>query len=193
MRPGDLAGLHAVAEPRLSCRRTVEGKAVEEPLLVNWEVNARLGDVLTRGLRPFPLRECDSIQVSQEVRLPDASSAPIALEIVPSDPAIESVFMACGERPAAPSPPATTATPAPEAPAPSPAPAEPAWQEARVLSTGGRTNVRMGPALDARIVVRLTPGTRVRVREANGDWWRAQQAAGAAFEGWIHKDRLSFE
>lgn len=188
LRPSDLAGLHAAAEPRLLCRRDAPGGAVEEPLLVNWEVNTRLGDVLGRGLAPFALRECSAIRVLQEVGLPQGSKQPVTrieLEIAPADPALESVFVACGERMA------QRAAPPPAPVAAAPAATEAPWRSARVLSSGGRTNVRSAPRIDAPIVIQLAPGTRVRVQRAGGGWWRARAAEGAAFDGYIREDRLS--
>ena len=44
-------------------------KLVQEELLANWEVSG-IGDALARGFRAFPLRECVSIGVVQEVALP---------------------------------------------------------------------------------------------------------------------------
>jgi hypothetical protein len=195
--PSALQGLHASGEPRLACHRPVaqDAKVLQEPLLVTWEVNAKLGDVLARGLPAFPLRECAAIGVEQEVRLPEGwaqLTARIAFDIPPYDRAIDSVFVACGERsaysPASPAP-VSVSTPTPM-PAPRIVePAQPEWRMARVVASG-KTNVRAAPSVEAAIVAQLAPGSPVRVQRATGDWWRAKPAKGEGFDGYIRQDRL---
>ena len=101
MAPADPGGLKPAADPRLICQRPDEGKVVNEEILATWEINTKIGDALTRGLRAFPLRECAAITVQQEVFLPEGSSqktARIEFEILPYDRELDSVFATCGER-----------------------------------------------------------------------------------------------
>ncbi|HUP28830.1 MAG TPA: hypothetical protein VM122_01565, partial [Usitatibacter sp.] len=183
--PNDPGGLRPATMPRLTCNRAEGDKLVQEGLLANWEVSD-IGDALTRGFRPFPLRECVTIGIEQEVELPKGwapKTVAIAFEIAPYGRELDSVFVSCGEvsayeasapsvvassapRAAAPprAPPPAVATPAAPAPRPPPAPAvtptqagDAGWQEARTLANG-KTNVRAGPSLDSAIVVALYPG-----------------------------------
>lgn len=230
--PDDPGGLRPSQEPRLYCNRPIQPfdeKLVQEPLLANWDVS-KIGDALARGFRAFPLRECVSISVVQEVVLPAGwaqKTAQIEFEILPYDKDLDAIFVTCGEQsayaPAAPvAPPVRPAPPAhpvaakPAAPAKPPAiaaaPAKPppiaaapvapskpapqadvAWQAARTLSTGGKTNVRAGPNLQSAIVAQLEQGTSVLVQRTGNDWWRAKAAAGPAFDGYIRQDRLDFK
>ena len=136
--PDDPKGLRPSTEPRLYCNRPIQPwdeKLVQEELLARWEVND-LGDALTQGLRPFPLRECVSIRVVQEVVLPQGwtqKSARVEFEILPYTKELDSIFVTCGElsayAPAAPAAaavpataPARVASAAPPRPAPAPAP-----------------------------------------------------------------------
>lgn len=185
--PAEPAGLRPATEPRLVCSRPVDGRLEREPLLATWEVNDRSGDLLARGLRPFPLRECASIAVIQEVLLPPgqgAGTARVEFELLPASREIDTVFVACGERSAA-----APGTPAPPA-APAPAAETPGWQTARVVASG-KTNVRAGPSLRSAIVAQLHPGAFVRVQRAEGDWWPARPIRGDDFEGYIRADRLA--
>lgn len=212
--PDDPGGLRPAAMPRLTCNRVEGDKLVQEGLLANWEVSD-LGDALTRGFRAFPLRECVTIGVEQEVELPRGwapKTVSIAFEIAPYNRELDSVFVACGEVSAyAPSTTTVAAAPAVRAAAPPPALAAPTprpaaapavpstqvgsggWQEARTLANG-KTNVRAGPALDSAIVVALYPGDVVLVqRTGNGEWWRAKSRQASGFEGYIRQDRLVFK
>jgi hypothetical protein len=214
--PADPEGLKPAAEPRLVCNRPTGPGGAEiarEELLANWEINAKLGDALTRGLRAFPLRECASIGVVQEVVLPPGwarKTARIEFEILPYARELDAIFVACGERSAyvpGPVAPAATVASAPAAPgaappaAPAPAVAKPPparapvrqaqWVTVRVVA-GGRTNVRAGPRLQSAIVIRLDPGSLVQVQRTGADWWRARAARGPRFDGYIRQDRLVF-
>lgn len=132
--PDDPKGLKPAALPRLVCSRPVGGdKVVQEEILTSWQVN-EIGDALAAGLRAFPLRECASIRVEQEVELPPnwiRKTARIEYDILPYNREIDSIFAGCGEvsayGPAAPAP-VTAAPPAQVAaarPAPPAAPVPP--------------------------------------------------------------------
>lgn len=203
----DPGGLRPAAMPRLVCNRLENAKLVQEDLLADWEVS-NIGDALTRGFRPFPLRECVAIGIEQEVELPKGSaqkSARIEFEITPYSRELDSVFVTCGEVSAyAPGAPGSTSmavaapagapvTKTPSAPAPAPAPvpvaAAGSWQEARTISSG-KTNVRSGPTLQSAVVVRLYPGAVILVQRAGDEWWRVKPSKGTAFEGYVRQDRL---
>lgn len=219
--PDDPSGLQPSTLPKLTCNRpTADGKLVQEELLANWDVSA-IGDTLAKGFRAFPLRECVSIGVVQEVILPPGwaqKTARIEFEIAPYNRDVDSIFVACGERsayaPAGPVAPAAAAIasapaahPTPSAPVTAPAPPPPAapatppaaarasdapWREARVLANG-KTNVRAGPTLKSAVVVRLYPGEVVLVQGTGSEWWRARASGRAKFEGYIREDRLVFK
>jgi len=92
---------------------------------------------------------------------------------------------------------ATKPQPAPAAapksrPVPPP-PAELPWKNARIVATGGRTNVRARPGTDSPIVTQLDPGALVLVQATDTDWWKAKPRSGAGFSGYIRQDRLSFQ
>jgi hypothetical protein len=191
--------------PRLVCSRP-EGpgdeKLVREELLANWDVS-EIGDAMARGFRAFPLRECVSIGVVQEVVLPKGwarKTARVEFEIVPYNRELDSVFVACGDVSAyAPAAPATAAAPARPATASAPptrsTPARDTgvpWRTARVISSG-KTNVRAAATLQSAVVAQLDPGAIVLVQRMGGEWWRAKSSAGAAFEGYIREDRLVFK
>ncbi len=229
--PDDPKGLRPSTDPRLYCNRPIQPwdeKLIQEELLARWSVN-EIGDALAQGFRPFPLRECVSIRVMQEVVLPagwSQKTAKVEFDLLPYNRELDSVFANCGEvsayAPAAPPPAATPPAPAkpavalappappkpavavtPPAPAkpapqteaapakPAPQP-DPAWQAARVLSSG-KTNVRGGPRLESAIVIELPPGSPVLVQKTGTEWWRARSASGAPFEGYIRQDRLDFK
>ena len=101
-RPDDEKGLKPNKDPRLFCNRPDppgSEKLVSEELLSNWDVN-ELGDVMARKFRAFPLRECISIKVVQEVALPAGwakKSAPVEFEISPYKRELDDVFAACGD------------------------------------------------------------------------------------------------
>lgn len=140
--PDDPKGLPPNADPKLFCNRAAGGdKIVREELLASWEVN-ELGDALAKGFRPFPLRECASISVVQEVALPAGwpqKNARVEFDIAPYNRELDSVFVSCGEvsayGPASPpakptavasAPSAAPGKPAVTAAVPPPAPAKPA-------------------------------------------------------------------
>lgn len=187
--PDDPGGLRPAAEPRLVCSRLEapgERKVVEENLLANWEVSP-IGDALARGFRPFPLRECVSIRVLQEVALPPgatAKSARIEFDLHPYSRALDAVFATCGEATAYATP---ASAPAP-AVKPAAAPAAP-WITARVQASG-KTNVRAAPDVRSAVVVQLHPGSVVLVQRTGNEWWRIRSRSGAAFQGYVREDRL---
>lgn len=215
--PDDPGGLQPGTMPRLVCSRLAapgDEKLVQEELLANWEVS-KIGDALARGFRAYPLRECVSIGVVQEVVLPQGwarKSARVEFEIDPYNRELDSIFVTCGElsayAPAAPATPATASEPptpatasASSTPATASAPATrstPArgtgapWRTARTISSG-KTNVRSGPTLKSATVAQLDPGAVVLVQRTSSEWWRARTSAGAAFEGYIRRDRLVFK
>lgn len=182
--PDDPGGLRPAVMPRLVCSRLAapgDRKLVQEDLFANWEVN-EVGDALTRGYRPFPLRECVSIGIEQDVELPRVwpqKSARVAFEITPYARELDAVFAACGETSAYGPPPPSTVMAAVTS----------AWQSARVLSDG-KTNVRAGPNLQSAIVTRLDPGAVILVQKTDGEWWRVKPSQGAAFEGYVRQDRI---
>jgi hypothetical protein len=100
--PDDQKGLKPNRDPRLFCNRPDppgSDKLVTEELLSNWDVN-ELGDVMARKFRAFPLRECVSIRVVQEVALPagwSKKSAPVEFEISPYNRQLDEVFATCGD------------------------------------------------------------------------------------------------
>lgn len=135
MGPADPGGLKPANDPRLYCMRPEGDKLLKEEILATWEVNQKIGDVLARGLRGFPLRECVAISVQQEVVMPEGAAqktGKIEFEILPYNRELDTVFVTCGERAAyGPAPPpviaaATTAAPATPAEPPAPAKAAPA-------------------------------------------------------------------
>ena len=144
--PDDPKGLKANADPRLFCNRPGgpgESRLVREPILANWQMNT-LGDALAYGFRAFPLRECASIDVVQEVSLPagwSQKSAKVEFSITPYNRELDQVFVTCGAEtaykdaapakvataPAPPKaiPPPAATTPVKSAPPPPPPPAQP--------------------------------------------------------------------
>jgi hypothetical protein len=182
--PDDPGGLLPSTLPRLVCHRPEGGTVVDEELLAHWEVSA-IGDAMARGFRAFPLRECVSIGVSQEVALPKGwaeKTARVEFEIIPYDRNLDSVFVACGD----------TSAYAPAERSPKPQDAASPWRTARI-SSGGKTNVRAGPTLKSATVTQLFPGDIVLVQRAKAEWWRARSRPGVpAFEGYIREDRLVF-
>jgi hypothetical protein len=129
--PDDPGGLKSAAEPRLICTRPMtpfDEKLVQEDLLANFSYN-KIGDALSRLFRPFPLRECVSIRVVQDVVLPAGwarKTQRIEYDILPYDKELDSVFVTCGEESAYGVAPATRLAAAPKAGAtPQPAPAPP--------------------------------------------------------------------
>jgi hypothetical protein len=129
MAPADPGGLRPASDPRLVCNRpTAVDKVEREEILATWSINEKIGDALTQGLRPFPLRECAAINVVQEVTLPAGSAqktARIEFELLPYNRELDSIFVTCGERsaygPGEGAPVVAAATP----PQPSPPPAQP--------------------------------------------------------------------
>jgi len=124
--PDDPKGLKPAVNPKLLCSRPMtsfDDKLVQEELLANWEVS-EIGDALSRNFRAFPLRECVSIRVEQEVVLPPnwiQKTAKISFEIPPYARELDAVFMNCGEQSAyglgAPAVAVAPNGPAPSAPA----------------------------------------------------------------------------
>ena len=100
--PEDKKGLRQNKDPRLVCTRPDtpgSDKLVQEDLLANWDPN-ELGDMLSKGFRAFPLRECVSIHVIEEVALPAAwsqKSAKVEFDITPYTRSLDDVFVACGD------------------------------------------------------------------------------------------------
>ena len=196
--PADPGGLKPAAEPRLFCHRPEpNGQVVREEILATWDVNDKIGDAMTRGLRAFPLRECAWIAVSQEVALPEGwaqRTQRIEFELHPYARELDTIFATCGERsayaPAQPVPAVAAAT-TPRASAPARPPANDGWQEARVVATG-KTNVRAQPSTRSALVAELHPGSVVRVQRTGSEWWRARPNRGTAFDGYIRQDRLVF-
>ena len=145
--PASPDGLQPAHLPRLTCHRHDGAQVVQEELLATWEVNEKLGDAITKGLRAFPLRECASIRVEQEVTLPagwSRKTAKVEFDLVPYARELDAIFVTCGERsaygPTVPAPavaaaPATSAPPAATARVtPSTAMAPPATVSARLPS-----------------------------------------------------------
>ena len=137
--PDDPGGMKPANEPRLYCNRPIQPwdeKLVQEEILLHWDIS-KIGDALTRGIRPFPLRECVSLRVLQDLTLPSGWSqktAKVEFELYPYSKDFDAIFATCGEQsayaPAEPpqqvaaakAPPPVTmpppATPPPPAPAP---------------------------------------------------------------------------
>jgi hypothetical protein len=180
--PDDPGGLQPKTLPVLTCHMRAAGnRLVRADLPARWAISD-IGDVLARGFLPRTLRQCVSIEVVQEVKLPPGwarDSARVHLAIDPHGKELDSIFVTCGETPAS-------------APAASPAPAVAAWRSARAVSSG-RTNVRARPTVNSPLVVQLHPGTPVLVQSAGGDWWHVRPSSGAKFEGYIRGDRLVFK
>lgn len=180
--PDDPGGLQPKTLPVLMCNKRAAGnRLLQTELPARWAISD-LGDVLARGFLPQILRQCVSIDVVQEVKLPAGwarDSARVQLAIDPYGKELDSIFATCGETPAS-------------VPATSPAPVVAAWKSARATSNG-RTNVRARPAVDSPLVVQLHPGTPVLVQSAGGGWWRVRPSSGARFEGYIRGDRLVFK
>lgn len=171
-------GLKPTQMPRLVCRSPGPADrrvVVKTDLAARWEIGP-LGDPLARGLSPAVLRRCFAIDVLQSVALPSGfsrRSQRIDMEITPFSGPLDTVFAACGE---------AIATRSAEAP----------WKPART-SASGRTNVRAGASLDAAMVARLDPGTKLLVQPASTPWWKVKPRSGAGFSGYIREDRLAFE
>ena len=128
--PDDKKGLRQNKDPRLVCTRPEtpgSEKLVQEDLLANWDPN-ELGDMLSKGFRAFPLRECVSIHVVEEVALPSGwsqKSTRVEFDIMPYTRSLDDVFVACGdvsayEAPAEPKVAAATKTTTPAKASPPP-------------------------------------------------------------------------
>lgn len=188
--PDDTRGLQPKTVPRLVCSgppASGEKKRVQEELAARWGIN-ELGDVLARGLSPSQLRQCASIEVDQDVSLPQApGTARVEFELTPYGKVMDAIFVTCGEESAW----GPGSTPAPSAAAPPPPPhrSEGGWRTVRTISAG-KTNVRARPSTDSPLVVQLAPGALVTVKLAEGDWWRARSSGGRKFDGYIRSDRL---
>jgi SH3 domain-containing protein len=202
--PDDPGGFGPKTMPRLTCNGVdpaIPGRASAETLRATWSVN-EVGDALARGLWPSQLRQCASIGIEQEVRLPKGWSretARIDFEITSYTRALDDVFHACGEpsvyadaAPATAAPPAAPATGVPQPPvAPSAAADERPWKKAR-LASKGETQLHAAPRADAEVVATLEPGTPVRVQFAGGNWWRVKPQSDVSLEGYIPRERITF-
>jgi len=123
---------------------------------------------------------------------PPAKPAPV---IATTNPQAAPAIAATPQHPspiAATKPQPTPAAPAKSRPVPPP-PAELPWKNARILATGGRTNVRARPSTDSPIVTQLDPGALVLVQATDTEWWKARPRSGAGFSGYIRQDRLTFQ
>jgi SH3-like domain-containing protein len=60
------------------------------------------------------------------------------------------------------------------------------------MSSGGRTNVRSAPRIDASVVTMLDPGTVILVQPTANDWWRVRMHGSTPPIGYIREDRLQF-
>jgi hypothetical protein len=180
MSPQDANGLQPKTVPVLTC----SGPPLNE-IPARWGINA-LGDVLARGLSPSQLRQCASINVEQDVALPQApGTARVVFEIAPYDKVLDAIFATCGE---------TTAYAEAERSAlekSTPAPIS-TWRTVRTTSSG-KTNVRARPTTDSPVVLQLDGGAIVTVQHLGGDWWRARSSGGKTFDGYIRQDRLVLE
>ena len=83
--------------------------------------------------------------------------------------------------------PASTPTPAPAAAA-----ADSSWRRARTIAKGN-SNVRASPGLDSGVVTTLPPGMPVMVQPQSGEWWPVKPRSGAAFSGYLRRDRFVTE
>jgi hypothetical protein len=209
------SGLYPKQMPKLFCNP--RSAAPRSELQVTWYVS-EIGDAMARGLAPSELRRCASVEVHQDLALPRGwgpETQHIEIEVIPYKKELDTVLAACAAaqpqlraqapkvqappKAAAPiaSPmPKVAATPAsPPAPRvtapPAPTAAEAPWRSARVLTTGGRTNVRANPGTSAPIVIALDPGAPVLVQPTGTEWWRAKAASGNGFSGYIRRDRLA--
>ena len=195
----DPGGLAPSATPRLACNgidETRGNRPASEPLKAQWTVN-EIGDAMARGLWPSQLRQCASIGISQDVRLPKGwtrESARIDLEITSYTRELDEVFATCGEPSvygAATDAPTASSTPSPlpTHPAPRISAEDRPWKEARVAAKG-HANVRASPSADAEVVATVAPGTPLKVQFAGGNWWRARSRSGPSFDGYIRRERL---
>ena len=101
----------------------------------------------------------------------------IEFELFPNAREVDAVLSACAE--------ATTAAP----PAAAPSAQAATWKPARTIRKG-KTNVRVGPGLDSRVVGELAPGAKVLVQPTSTEWWKVKPRAGEAFSGYIRQDRF---
>ena len=113
--------------PVLTCHmRTAGSGPAQAELPSRWAIS-EIGDVMARGFLPRALRQCASIEVVQDVKLPRGwarDSARVHFAIDPYGKELDSIFVTCGETSA--SGPATV--PAQRA--------EAAWKAARTVSSG---------------------------------------------------------
>ena len=127
---------------------------------------------------------------------PPAASAPPATSAPPTQAGMP-MTAPTATAPSLPPPQKPQPAPAPATPAHvAPAPAAPAaaaipagWHTARTI-TSGRTNVRAGPSVEAKVVTQMPAGAVILVQKASGDWWRVKPTRGPPFEGYIREDRL---
>jgi hypothetical protein len=196
-------GLGPTDLPRLVCSRPRspgDGILVKSDLAASWEIGA-LGDTLARGLSPAALRQCVSIEIVQNLALPPEwpqKSQRVAMELAPYSRELDAIFAACGEATAfaAEEPPAPVQARVERAPPPkedqAARPAEAPWKFAHTVAKG-RTNVRSAAGTDATAVIMLDPGTKILVQQASGDWWKVKPRSGAAFGGYVRRDRFALE
>lgn len=179
-------GLGPRAWPRLTCYSPdprVAGRLAMSELYPKWEAN-NLGDALAQGLAASELRRCVSLDVLQEIALPEGSaqgSQQVLMELLTYGTALDAVFVACGEK---------TAYAAPAAQPPSATAAN--WRRARTIARG-RTNVRAAARVDSPQVVMLAPGMPVLAQRTSTQWWKVRARGGAGFSGYVRGDRLVFE
>ena len=178
--PEDKKGLKPNKDPRLVCTRPAEPgseKLVQEELLSNWDVTDA-GDTLAQGFRAFPLRECVSIRVVQEVALPAGwaqKSAKVEFDFAPYNRQVDDVFASCGDVSAydAPAPATTKVAAAPAAPAkvaqaqptpakvtaPAPAPPKVSPPPAAFAPAPAPAKVSASPSAPAKVATAPTPTT----------------------------------
>jgi hypothetical protein len=135
--PEEPTGLKPASMPRLTCNRPIEPwdqKLVQEDLFANWTV-IPTGEAVTDGFRPFPLRECISIRVEQEVALSPGyvqKTAKVVFDIFPYNRQLDAIFASCNDVSAyESSAPEATVAAAPRPAAPPAAPVAP-----KLASTG---------------------------------------------------------
>lgn len=197
-------GLGPVDLPRLVCnspRPQGDGVLAKSDLAASWEIGA-LGDTLARGLSPATLRRCVSIDVLQNVALPQGwprESQRVAMELTPYARELDAIFTACGETTAF-APQGTTPSAKPQVGQLEPAPrgdqgarsADAPWKPARTTAKG-RTNVRKAASIDSAVVTQLPPGVKILVQQTSAEWWKVRLRSGASISGYIRRDRVVFE
>jgi hypothetical protein len=175
-------GLQPREMPQLICNTPLaqSGNAMRQSeLAAGWEVSS-IGDALVRGLSPSALRRCASIDVVQNVVLPkgwDKESQRIEFALTTDARELDSVLIACGEKPAV---------------ASLDRRADASWKPART-SPKGKTNVRASAGLESAVVIQLDANERVLVQATSTEWWKVKPRTGERFGGYIRQDRLVFD